>query len=63
MSGAYDKWYTTVAATQPNHAGTTDKQDCVKMKFKVTDSAITRFGMDDVVCTAPLQYVCQYSTI
>ena len=56
----YNNWYSSNAATQPNH--NTD-QDCVKLKLKLTNGEITKLGWDDINCDSTNNYICQFSVV
>jgi len=56
---AYHNWWSTAVVAQPNHVA---GQDCIKLKVKIKNSAVEKFGWDDISCDAStLNYICQYS--
>lgn len=57
MPGQYNNWY-EAGVKQPNHAAL---QNCVKMKYKLTNGVVEKNGWDDLSCEKPLKSVCQYS--
>jgi len=61
VAGMYNKWWSTTAVSQPNHA---DGQDCVKFRTKEDSGGnLEKYGWDDVSCDKEFAYICQYSVL